>query len=44
MWPVYLRAAAPGNISLFITIYSEVGDGTSVIRYRLLRMYYNIEV
>lgn len=43
-WPVYLRPAAPGNISLFITIYYEVGDGTSVIRYRLLRMYYNVEV
>ncbi|KAI5679651.1 hypothetical protein M9H77_00878 [Catharanthus roseus] len=44
LWPVYLRAAVPGNISLYTIIYYEVGDTSSVIRYRLLRMHYNVEV
>ncbi|KAL3536023.1 hypothetical protein ACH5RR_004484 [Cinchona calisaya] len=44
LWPLYLRAAAPGNHSLYITIYYEVGDASSIMRYRVLRMHYNLEV
>ncbi|KAL2464074.1 Tetratricopeptide repeat (TPR)-like superfamily protein [Forsythia ovata] len=44
MWPLWFRAAAPGNISLYITIYYEVEDLSAVIRYRTLRMHYNLEV
>lgn len=44
LWPLWLRAAAPGNISLYITIYYEVGDTSTVMRYRTLRMHYTLEV
>ncbi|KAL8527010.1 hypothetical protein ACS0TY_016031 [Phlomoides rotata] len=43
-WPLWFRAAADGNISLCITIYYEMEDGSSVITYRTLRMHYNVEV
>ncbi|PIN03140.1 Protein with predicted involvement in meiosis (GSG1) [Handroanthus impetiginosus] len=43
-WPLWLRAAAPGSISLYITIYYEMEDESPVITYRTLRMHYNLEV
>ncbi|KAL6521190.1 hypothetical protein OROGR_017759 [Orobanche gracilis] len=43
-WPLWFRAAAAGSISLYVTIYYEIGDGLSVITYRTLRMRYNLEV
>ncbi|KAL0346987.1 UNVERIFIED_CONTAM: hypothetical protein Scaly_1714700 [Sesamum calycinum] len=43
-WPLWFRAAAAGSISLYITIYYEVEDESSVITYRTLRMHYNVEV
>uniref|UniRef100_A0A5B6ZRC8 Putative trafficking protein particle complex subunit 8 n=1 Tax=Davidia involucrata TaxID=16924 RepID=A0A5B6ZRC8_DAVIN len=44
LWPIWLRAAVPGNISLYIIIYYEMGDISTVMRYRTLRMHYNLEV
>lgn len=44
LWPVWLRAAVPGDINLYMTIYYEVGDISSVMRYRTLRMHYNLQV
>ncbi|CAI9097588.1 OLC1v1034055C1 [Oldenlandia corymbosa var. corymbosa] len=43
-WPLYFRAAAPGKLSLYVTIYYEVGDTSSVMKYRVLRMHHNLEV
>ncbi|KAL3628138.1 hypothetical protein CASFOL_027184 [Castilleja foliolosa] len=43
-WPLWFRAAAAGSISLYITIYYEMEDGSSVITYRTLRLHYNLEV
>ncbi|KAK6139859.1 hypothetical protein DH2020_026373 [Rehmannia glutinosa] len=43
-WPLWFRAAAAGSISLYMTIYYEMKDGSSVITYRTLRMHYNLEV
>ncbi|CAN6716853.1 unnamed protein product [Malus baccata var. baccata] len=44
LWPLWFRAAVPGNISLYITIYYEMGDTSSTMRYRTLRMHYNLQV
>ncbi|KAF5747759.1 Tetratricopeptide repeat (TPR)-like superfamily protein isoform 1 [Tripterygium wilfordii] len=44
LWPLWLRAATPGNICLHISIYYEIGDVTSAIRFRTLRMRYNLQV
>ncbi|GAB4857152.1 hypothetical protein Ancab_015062 [Ancistrocladus abbreviatus] len=44
LWPLWLRAAVPGPISLHITIYYEMGDVSTIMRYRTLRMSYNLEV
>ncbi|XP_022766944.1 trafficking protein particle complex subunit 8-like isoform X2 [Durio zibethinus] len=43
-WPLWFHAAVPGNISLYITIYYEMGDVSSIMKYRTLRMYYNLQV
>lgn len=43
-WPLWFRAAFPGNISLYISIYYEIGDISSVIKYRVLRLQYNLQV
>ncbi|KAK6131593.1 hypothetical protein DH2020_034607 [Rehmannia glutinosa] len=43
-WPLWFRAAAAGSISLYMTIYYEMEDASSVITYRTLRMHYNLEV
>lgn len=44
LWPIWLRAAAPGPISLYIVVYYEVEDASSIMRYRILRLCYNLEV
>ncbi|KAI4348871.1 hypothetical protein L6164_009540 [Bauhinia variegata] len=44
LWPLWFRAAVPGDISLYMSIYYEMGDITSVIRYRTLRLHYNVQV
>ncbi|XP_022745163.1 trafficking protein particle complex subunit 8-like isoform X2 [Durio zibethinus] len=43
-WPLWFHAAVPGNISLYITIYYEMEDVSSIMKYRTLRMHYNLEV
>jgi hypothetical protein len=44
LWPLWFRAAVPGNISLQVVIYYEMGDQSSAMRYRILRMHYNLQV
>ncbi|KAL3569294.1 hypothetical protein D5086_029184 [Populus alba] len=44
LWPLWFRAAVPGNISLQVVIYYEMGDLSSAMRYRILRMHYNLQV
>jgi hypothetical protein len=44
LWPLWLRAAVPGYISLYITVYYEVEDISSIIKYRTLRMHYDMQV
>ncbi|XP_027350865.1 trafficking protein particle complex subunit 8 isoform X2 [Abrus precatorius] len=44
LWPLWFRAAVPGDISLYMSIYYEMGDISSVIRYRTLRLHYNVQV
>ncbi|XP_045795851.1 trafficking protein particle complex subunit 8 [Trifolium pratense] len=43
-WPLWFRAAVPGDISLYMSIYYEIEDISSVIRYRTLRLHYNVQV
>ncbi|KAH0888332.1 hypothetical protein HID58_050761 [Brassica napus] len=43
-WPLWLRAAIPGTISLYFTIYYEMENVTSIMKYRTLRMHYNLQV
>ncbi|XWS43332.1 hypothetical protein CRYUN_Cryun16bG0094000 [Craigia yunnanensis] len=43
-WPLWFHAAVPGNISLYITIYYEMKDESSIMKYRTLRMHYNLQV
>ncbi|XP_007028000.2 PREDICTED: trafficking protein particle complex subunit 8 isoform X1 [Theobroma cacao] len=43
-WPLWFRAAVPGNISLYVTIYYEMEDVSSIMKYRTLRMHYNLQV
>lgn len=44
LWPLWFRAAVPGNISLYLTIYYEIEDTSSTMRYRTLRMHHNLQV
>ncbi|XP_062112409.1 uncharacterized protein LOC133823584 isoform X2 [Humulus lupulus] len=44
LWPLWFRAAVPGNISLYITIYYEIEDTSSTMRYRTLAMHHNLQV
>ncbi|XP_014495790.1 trafficking protein particle complex subunit 8 [Vigna radiata var. radiata] len=44
LWPLWFRAAVPGDISLCMSIYYEIGDVSSVIKYRTLRLHYNVQV
>ncbi|XVF07518.1 hypothetical protein REPUB_Repub06bG0146000 [Reevesia pubescens] len=43
-WPLWFHAAVPGNISLYVTIYYEMEDASSIMKYRTLRMHYNLQV
>ncbi|XP_010549893.1 PREDICTED: trafficking protein particle complex subunit 8 isoform X2 [Tarenaya hassleriana] len=43
-WPLWLRAATPGKTSLYITIYYEMENVSSTMRYRTLRMHYTLQV
>ncbi|KAJ8754464.1 hypothetical protein K2173_005625 [Erythroxylum novogranatense] len=43
-WPLWFRAAVPGNFSLHTVIYYEMGDASSGMKYRTLRMHYNLQV
>ncbi|XP_018445909.2 uncharacterized protein LOC108817661 isoform X2 [Raphanus sativus] len=43
-WPLWLRAATPGTISLYFTIYYEMENVSSIMKYRTLRMHYNLKV
>ncbi|GJM96846.1 hypothetical protein PR202_ga13716 [Eleusine coracana subsp. coracana] len=42
-WPIWFHAATPGNISLYVSLYYEI-EGSSDMKYRTLRMHYNITV
>lgn len=44
VWPLWLHPAAPGNVSLYIILYYEIENAESFIKYRTLRMFYNLEV
>ncbi|ESW34971.1 hypothetical protein PHAVU_001G196200 [Phaseolus vulgaris] len=44
LWPLWFRAAVPGDISLCMSIYYEMGDVSSIIKYRTLRLHYNVQV
>ncbi|GFY97981.1 tetratricopeptide repeat (TPR)-like superfamily protein [Actinidia rufa] len=44
VWPLWIRAATHGNISMYITVYYEMGDTSTVMNYRTLRIHYNLEV
>ncbi|KAF8081065.1 hypothetical protein N665_0908s0021 [Sinapis alba] len=43
-WPLWLRAAVPGTISLYFTIYYEMENVSSIMKYRTLRLHYNLKV
>lgn len=44
LWPVWLWAATPGDINLYITVYYEMADISRGMRFRTLRMHYNLQV
>ncbi|XP_010247554.1 PREDICTED: trafficking protein particle complex subunit 8 isoform X2 [Nelumbo nucifera] len=44
LWPLWLHAAVPGSICLYITIYYEMENVLSEMKYRTLRMHYDLEV
>ncbi|CAL0326705.1 unnamed protein product [Lupinus luteus] len=44
LWPLWFRAAVPGEISLYLSIYYEMEDISSIIKYRTLRLHYNVQV
>ncbi|KAG8479809.1 hypothetical protein CXB51_029576 [Gossypium anomalum] len=43
-WPLWFHAAVRGNIPLYITIYYEMEGVSSIMKYRTLRMHYNLQV
>lgn len=43
-WPLWFHAAVPGNISLYITVYYEMENVSSIMKFRTLRMHYNLQV
>ncbi|KAK8570732.1 hypothetical protein V6N13_103136 [Hibiscus sabdariffa] len=43
-WPLWFHAAVHGNIPLYITIYYEMEGVSSIMKYRTLRMHYNLQV
>ncbi|CAL1370679.1 unnamed protein product [Linum trigynum] len=44
LWPLWLRAAVPESVPLYIIIYYEMEDTSSVMKYRTLRLHYNLQV
>lgn len=44
LWPLWLHAAVPGKVSLYIILYYEIENPESFMKYRTLRMLYNLEV
>ncbi|CAN1772475.1 Trafficking protein particle complex subunit 8 [Linum perenne] len=44
LWPLWLHAAVPGNVPLYVIIYYEMVDTSSVMKYRTLRLHYNLQV
>ncbi|KAG5052032.1 hypothetical protein HKD37_02G004516 [Glycine soja] len=44
LWPLWFRAVVPSDISLYMSIYYEMGDASSVIKYRTLHLHYNLQV
>ncbi|KAL4591859.1 hypothetical protein LXL04_004833 [Taraxacum kok-saghyz] len=42
--PLWFRAATPGNVSLYLTVYYEVEDKSTAMRYRTLRTHHILEV
>ncbi|KAK1435003.1 hypothetical protein QVD17_00758 [Tagetes erecta] len=42
--PLWFRAATPGNVSLYLTVYYEVEDKSTAMRYRTLRTHHMLEV
>lgn len=44
LWPIWLRAAVPGNVSLYIVIYYEMEGVPDVMNFRTLRLQYNVQV
>ncbi|XP_048126921.1 trafficking protein particle complex subunit 8 [Rhodamnia argentea] len=44
LWPLWLHAAAPGKVSLYIILYYEIENPESFMKYRTLRMLYNLEI
>ncbi|KHF98509.1 Trafficking particle complex subunit 8 [Gossypium arboreum] len=43
-WPLWFHAAVPGSIPLYISIYYEMEGVSSIMKYRTLRMHYNLQV
>ncbi|KAK9072718.1 hypothetical protein SSX86_009153 [Deinandra increscens subsp. villosa] len=42
--PLWFRAATPGNMSLYLTIYYEIDDKSTAMRFRTLRTHHMLEV
>lgn len=42
--PLWFRAATPGNVSLYLTVYYEIEDKSVAMRYRTLRTHHMLEV
>ncbi|XP_017615074.1 uncharacterized protein LOC108460192 isoform X2 [Gossypium arboreum] len=43
-WPLWFHAAVPGHVSLYITVYYELENVSSIMKFRTLRMHYNLQV
>ncbi|KAJ4962216.1 hypothetical protein NE237_022155 [Protea cynaroides] len=43
-WPLWLRAAVPGRISLYLSLYYEMENLSSEMKYRIFRIHYDLEV
>lgn len=43
-WPLWFHASEPGTLSLYIVLCYEIEDTESFMKYRTLRMCYNLEV
>ncbi|TYI32626.1 hypothetical protein ES332_A04G077200v1 [Gossypium tomentosum] len=43
-WPLWFHAAVPGHVSLYITVYYEMENVSSIMKFRTLRMHSNLQV